>query len=112
MPDRHHVNEPEGRVVQFRPRRERRGLARSFLSNAHRTPVEDLSKYERRGEDDYRHRMIVNAFAFVATILLIGTAVWLADAMADLRRKDECLLQHRRNCNPIALPRHERYQRY
>src|SRR4029450_13866030 len=110
MPDQPHIGEPEGRVVPFRPRRDRRGFPRSFLSNAHRTPVEDLSKYEPSDDEDYRHRMIVNAFAFVATISLIGTGVWLADRMADLRRMDECLIQRRLNCNPVKLPRHERRQ--
>jgi hypothetical protein len=112
MPDQPHVGDQDGRVVPFRPRRDRRSSARLFLSNTHRTPVEDLSQYEHSGEaDDYRHRMIINAFAFVATVLLILIGVWLADRMAELRRNDECLLSGRRNCSAITVPRHERHQR-
>ena len=111
MPDQPYASDEDGRVVPFRPRRDRRNSGRSFLSNTHRTPVEDLSKYERSGEaDDYRHRMIINAFAFVATIILILIGIWLANRMADLRRDDECLLSGRRYCNTTIVPRHGRHQ--
>ena len=111
MPDQPHASDEDGRVVPFRPRRDRRNSARLFLSNMHRTPIEDLSQYERSDEtDDYRHRMIINAFAFVATIILILIGIWLADRMAELRRNDDCLLSGRRHCNAITVPRHERQQ--
>jgi hypothetical protein len=37
-----------------------------------------LAKYEGDGqEDDYRHRMIVNGLAFLVTVALMATGVWL-----------------------------------
>jgi hypothetical protein len=30
--------------------------------------------------------------------------VWLADAMVDARRADDCLSSGRRNCAPIEVP--------
>jgi hypothetical protein len=43
-----------------------------------------LAKYESDGEeDDYRHRMIVNGLAFVVTVGLIATGVWLASNLHD-----------------------------
>ena len=69
-----------------------------------RTPVDDLAKYARGGEsDDYRHRMIVNAAAFLFVVALIGAGLWLADRMAELRRNQDCALSGRRNCMPIEV---------
>lgn len=77
-------NGDDHRVVRFRARR-----ALASGTAGRRQPVHDrdptissvlsLARYERDGqEDDYRHRMIVNALAFVVTIVLIATGVWLA----------------------------------
>jgi hypothetical protein len=68
--------------------------------------ADDLAKYERGGEtDDYRHRMIVNAAAFLFVIMLIGAGLWLADTMAQLRRNQDCVLSGRRNCVPVEVNR-------
>jgi hypothetical protein len=73
-----HLNEADGRVIRFRPR-----TAASHQSHFGRTPVPDLSKYERRENfDDYRHRMVVNAIALVFVTLLIFAGLWLVDMMA------------------------------
>jgi hypothetical protein len=102
-------SDEQDRVVPFRRRDERRGFARSLFS-AGRPPVDDLSQYERTDErDDYRHRMIINAFAFGATVLLIVIGIWIANKMADLRRYDECIMQGRRNCAPVQTPARDRY---
>jgi hypothetical protein len=69
-----------------------------------RPPADDLAKYARGGEsDDYRHRMIVNAAAFLFVAALIGAGLWLAQSMADLRRNQDCLVSGRRNCAPIEV---------
>jgi hypothetical protein len=82
-----------GRVLKFRRR-----------ESAARSPVEDLAKYARSGEaDDYRHRMMVNAAAFVFVLSLIGAGLWLADSMAKLRRNQDCVLAGHRNCAPIEV---------
>jgi hypothetical protein len=66
--------------------------------------VEDLTKYERDGtSDDYRHRMIVNAIAFVFVIGLIAAGLWLADTMAAMRKNQDCVLSGRRGCTPVEV---------
>jgi hypothetical protein len=85
------------RVVSFR---RRRGEPRRAISAP--PPVNDLSQFERGSEtDDYRHRMIVNAVAFVFLIALIGAGLWLANTMASLRRNQDCALAGHRNCLSI-----------
>lgn len=65
------------------------------------SPVEDLSRYERTdGEDDYRHRMLMNGMAALVTILLIAGGIWIANSMAQLRKNQDCVMSGRRNCNP------------
>ena len=41
--------------------------------------VPDLAKYERCAgkEEDYRHRMLMNAIVFTVNVLLIVAGVWL-----------------------------------
>lgn len=94
-------NEPEGRILPFR----RRGS----LFTAKRpppSPVQDLDKFERpEGEDDYRHRMVMNAMAAGVTILLIAGGIWIANTMAMMRKNQDCVLSGKRNCNPpVELP--------
>ena len=87
-------NEPEGRVVPFR----RRG---SLFTFNRPPPVRDLEKFERtEGEDDYRHRMMMNAIAAGVTILLIAGGIWIANTMATMRKNQDCVLSGKRNCNP------------
>jgi hypothetical protein len=89
-------------VVKFRRRR-----AASMTVNA-RVPLDDIAKYARSPEpDDYRHRMLVNAAAFVFVLGLIGAGLWLADSMAELRRNQDCVLAGHANCVPITAG-HER----
>jgi hypothetical protein len=76
------------RVIRFRPRMGTlRGSHRWNALNNNSEPddssVVDLTKYEwPESDDDYRHRMIVNAISLVFTILLILAGIWLADMMA------------------------------
>jgi hypothetical protein len=89
----------ERRVLPFR--RGRPGASRPL------PPLDDdLAKYEHGGEtDDYRHRMIVNAAAFLFVITLIGVGLWLAETMTQLRRNQDCVLSGRRNCVPVEVNR-------
>ena len=89
------------RVVPFR----RPGTPRWPTVTPRRGPVPDLTKYEQAdAADDYRHRMTMNALAFLVTILLIVTGVWLADKIAELRKAQDCYLSGRHNCAPIEVP--------
>jgi Protein of unknown function (DUF3182) len=81
-------SDADSRVIQFRSRtgashRSQRGKASTAYSGSDCSPVADLSKYESpESEDDYRHRMIVNAIALVFVSLLSAAGFWLVNAIA------------------------------
>lgn len=92
-------SQPERRVLKFR-----RGPAGAHSIAPVPPPVDDLAKFERGGEaDDYRHRMTVNAAAFLFVVALIGAGIWLADTMAAMRRNQDCVLAGHRNCAPVEV---------
>jgi len=111
MPDPSPPSKDSGRVIRFRPRGAspsgwRWPLQRSRPGG---TPVADLSKYENaKGENDYRHRMTMNALALVTTSILVVVGIWLAISIADMRKNQDCYLQGGRNCNQISIPQAER----
>jgi hypothetical protein len=37
-------------------------------------------------------------------VILVGGGIWLANAMFEQRRLDDCLAQGRRNCAPVDVP--------
>lgn len=53
-------------------------------------------------------RTLANIVLAVGFVVLVGGGIWLANAMIDARKMDECLSSGRRNCNPIEAP--TRYQ--
>ena len=55
-------------------------------------------------EQEACDRRAANIFLLVAGLILVGVGVWLANAMIDARRADDCLSSGRRNCNPIEAP--------
>ena len=55
-------------------------------------------------QDDERDRRTANIVLLVGAVILVAIGVWLANAMVDARRADECLSSGRRNCNPIEVP--------
>jgi hypothetical protein len=93
-------SEPDNRVVRFRQRQPAKPAA----------SAETLAKYEGGREEpaDYRHRMIVNAAAFIFVVALIGAGLWLADTMASMRKNQDCVLSGRRGCTPVEVT-HERW---
>jgi hypothetical protein len=64
----------------------------------------DRSEKPSSPEQDARDRRAANIFLLVMAVLLVGVGVWLANAMIDARRADDCLSAGRRNCNPIDAP--------
>ena len=40
----------------------------------------------------------------VGFVVLVGGGIWLANAMVDARKADECISSGRRNCIPIEVP--------
>jgi hypothetical protein len=99
-----------GSVIRFRPR----GASASGWGwplqrpRPADPPVADLSKFEQTaGEDDYRHRMTMNALALMVTTVLVIVGLWLAFSIAEMVKNQDCFLQGRRNCETIVVPRTE-----
>jgi hypothetical protein len=59
---------------------------------------------QHRDPDDEDDRRLANIVLLVGFVVLVGGGIWLANAMIDARKADECLSSGRRNCNPIELP--------
>jgi hypothetical protein len=49
-------------------------------------------------------RTMANLVLLSVFIIIVGIGVWLAFALDDARRIDNCLAQGRRNCMPIDVP--------
>jgi hypothetical protein len=58
----------------------------------------------RDPDDDEGDRRMANIVLVVGFVVLVGGGVWLANAMVDARKADECLSSGRRNCVPIEAP--------
>jgi hypothetical protein len=54
-------------------------------------------------ESERDHRL-ANIVLLIFFVLLVGGGIWLANAMFEQRRLDDCLAQGRRNCTPIEMP--------
>ena len=59
-------------------------------------------------DDEGRDRRTANIVLAIGFVVLVGGGVWLANAMIDARKADECISSGRRNCNPIEVPARER----
>ena len=57
-----------------------------------------------RDPDEEADRTTTNIILLVGFVVLVGGGVWLANAMIDARKADECISSGRRNCNPIEAP--------
>jgi hypothetical protein len=111
MQDQSIPSKESGQVIRFRPRKAARSGWRWPMQRArlNETPVADLTKFEStKGEDDYRHRMAMNALALVATTILVVVGIWLSISISDMQKKQDCYLQGGRNCNQLMIPQAER----
>ena len=81
-------SDADSRVIRFRSRtgawqQSHRGKAPIGYSEPDDAPVPDLSKYEcPESEDEYRHRMVINAIALVFVSLMSLAGFWLVNAIA------------------------------
>lgn len=92
-------------VIAF-PRHARAGkdLSRARQACGEPSPVKTMQHYESNGDDDdFRHRMAVNAAAFAACVGLVTLGLWLAIKMADFRRDQDCVLAGRLNCAQVSV---------
>ena len=98
-------DEEKGRILPFRPRIPRARNDNVRRPGPLRSPVDDLSKYERARENEsYRQRMVNNLLAFLVLSLIVYCGIWLANTMAQLRANQDCALTGRTNCAPIKIP--------
>jgi hypothetical protein len=58
----------------------------------------------RDPDDDEGDRRLANIVLVVGFVVLVGGGIWIANAMIDARKADECISSGRRNCNPIEVP--------
>ena len=58
----------------------------------------------RDPDDEEGDRTTANIILLVGFVLLVGGGIWLANAMIDARKADECMSSGRRNCSPIEAP--------
>jgi len=54
-------------------------------------------------DDEEGDRTTTNIILLVGAVLLVGGGIWLANAMIEARKADECMSSGRRNCNPIEV---------
>ncbi len=64
----------------------------------------DEQTQRKSREDEERERASTNLVLLLFFVAIVGIGIWLANAMFDARRADECITQGRRNCNPIEAP--------
>jgi hypothetical protein len=97
--------EERGRVLPFRPRAVRPRNDNKLRREQARSPVPDLSRFQGLPEDeDYKHRMLMNALAFVVLSVMVFFGVWIADNMTERTKVQDCVLLGRNNCAPIPVP--------
>ena len=99
-----------GRVIRFEHRGRDSRPQRASRVAVQDAPVAGQGEHADSADDrnEYRHRMKTNAATLVVVCLLIWGGLWLADAIAQFRKTQDCVLSGRRNCAPIAVPAHVR----
>ena len=59
---------------------------------------------EHHDQDDEDDRKLANIVLVVGFVVLVAAGFWLANAMVDARKADECISSGRRNCIPLDVP--------
>ncbi len=110
-PDNSPSSDPNNRVVRIEDAAANRRARSAHDDTAPEpSPVSDLDKFARpEGKDDYRHRMVMNAFALGFLVLLVIAGIWIADTMAAMRKNQDCVLSGRRGCTPVDIPTPQRW---
>ena len=63
-----------------------------------------MSSTKDPDEESESDRRLANIALAVGFVVLVGAGIWLANAMIDARKADECISSGRRNCVPIQVP--------
>jgi hypothetical protein len=110
MPNDEHASQEEkgaadqDRVVPLRPRVLRPRPKASSAERSGRPRREAEIEDFEEPEDNGSHRTLANLVGLVLVVGLIATGIWLAHAIADMRRGEDCVFSGRRNCMPIEIP--------
>jgi hypothetical protein len=64
----------------------------------------DEPQHPQPETESERERRRGNAVILIFFLVIVGIGIWLANAMVDYRKVDDCLAQGRRNCVPVELP--------
>jgi hypothetical protein len=62
---------------------------------------------EREQPISERDRTLTNLAILAVIVVLIGAGVWLANAILEMRRVQDCAMAGRRNCERITTPGRE-----
>lgn len=91
-------------IIPFRPRRRhgRSGFAPHATLRPPTRHEEDIAE-----TDDFHHRMRVNLAAFAAAVAITGIGLWLAFALAEQRRLQDCVFTGRPACGVQIALHHE-----
>lgn len=113
MPD-HPSSTTDERIISLDDRRRYRAAASrtappvpasSLDQDLNKAHDQGLDQYARGVEpDDFRHRMAVNAIAFLFVTALVVAGVWLADTITTMRKNQDCVLSGKRGCSPVETP--------
>ena len=67
-----------------------------------------MSEQREQGRDPDEEtdadRRNANIALVIGFVLLVGGGIWIANAMLEARKADECMSSGRRNCAPIEVP--------
>ena len=75
-------------------------VSRWPLSGYDRAVIEPEQPQQDKYVETARDRRIANALLLFFLIVVVGGGIWLANAMFEQRRLDDCLAQGGRNCAP------------
>ena len=70
------------------------------------THVTEKPAPEERDPNDNEEgdRGLANIVLVVGFVVLVGSGIWLANAMVTAKKADDCLASGRRNCFPVDVP--------
>jgi hypothetical protein len=66
--------------------------------------ADGFARYEAEPDEpvNERQRMLMNVIALAIVTALMGAGLWIADAITDMERDQDCVMQGRVNCVPIT----------
>jgi hypothetical protein len=63
-----------------------------------------MSESNDPNDDEEGDRKLANIVLAVGFVVLVGSGIWLANAMVTAKKADDCLASGRRNCFPVDVP--------